>query len=68
MSTSGVRFKIGPQREEVDRALLGAHTCLLMALAENARHFKLAIDPAALFAQHKSYWDRGPSETKRRRS
>ncbi len=53
-----VTFKIGARREEANRALLGAHTCLLLALEEHARHFGLALDPGPLFAQHKDYWDR----------
>jgi len=60
-----VSFKIGPQREDADRALLGAHTCLLMALAEHTQHFGLAVSPTPLFAQHKDYWDRAAPEGRR---
>ena len=63
-----VSFKIGAQREVADRALLGAHTCLLMALAEHAQHFGLTVDTAPLFAQHKGYWDRPATEVEERRA
>jgi hypothetical protein len=56
-----VTFRIGAQREDADRALLGAHTCLLLALDEHIRHFKLTVEIAPLVGAHKKYWDRdGP--------
>ena len=67
-TAKAVSFKIGPQREVADRALLGAHTCLLMALAEHAQHFGLALDVATLFTRHKSYWDGSAPAVEERRS
>jgi hypothetical protein len=52
----GVVFKTGPQREEADRALLGAHTCLLLALDTHIRHFGLAVDLAPRIDEYKKYW------------
>jgi len=60
-TAEAVTFKVEAQRDIADRALLGAHTCLLSAIEEHARHFGLAVDSAALFAQHKDYWDQGAS-------
>jgi len=58
MSADAISFKVGPQRDEADRALQGAHCCLLLALAEHVSHFKLPVDLAPLFEAYKKYWDR----------
>jgi hypothetical protein len=59
-ATAGsVGFRVGAQREDADRALLGAHTCLLLALDSLSRHFGLPIEKGEqLVPMYKEYWDR----------
>jgi hypothetical protein len=57
-TAEGVSFKVGAQRQEADRALLGAHYCLLLALDEQVRLFKLPVDLAPRWDEYKTYWDR----------
>jgi len=59
-ATAGsVAFKVGAQRGEADRALLGAHTCLLLALDALIRYFKLPVQKGAqLLTTYKEYWNR----------
>ena len=54
----GVSFKIGPQRDEADRALMGAHCCLLLALDEHVRHFQLPMDLTPRRDEYVKYWER----------
>jgi hypothetical protein len=56
-TTEGVAFKTGAQRDEADRALLGAHTCLLLALDELNRYFNLNVDLAPLIEIYKTHWN-----------
>lgn len=58
LTTDGVSFKVGPQRNDADHALMGAHCCLLLALNVCVRHFGLAVDLAPRVEDYKTYWDR----------
>jgi len=56
LGNDGVLFKDGPQRQDADRALMGAHCCLLLALKVHVHYFGLDVDLAPRLEDYNKYW------------
>ena len=56
LTNDGVSFKDGPKRQDADRALMGSHCCLLLALKVHIHYFGVAIDLAPRLENYKKYW------------